>query len=147
MMSKKQRLKSFVQQNSDSPLNYFGVITEVVTKIKKSEFALELLTSYDFDKINSSLQINNKPKIDSLSNNTKYEKKTFGATGRYSYAFSEVFEFKSSLNLSKNYTKLNNSIENLFFINPRIGFLYKGKQGAKLDLTILTKTIYPTYLI
>lgn len=129
------RPQSFVKQNSNSPLNYSGVITELISKFKRSEFSFELLGSFDHDKINSFLKIDNQPSIDSLSNNTNYKKTTFSATGKYALNITDRLKLKSSINISQNHTNLNNNKETLFFVNPKIGLTYKKKQGSVLGLS------------
>lgn len=138
--------QSFVKQNSSSPLNYTGIIAALITKIKKSEFGLELLGSFDYDKINSTLTFDNQPPIDSLSNSTNYRKTMFSATGKYNFNISDRLKLKSSVNISQNYTSLNNDKEAMFFINPKIGLTYKrtlsGVFGINYSFTNNLPSIY-----
>lgn len=126
--------QSYLKQNSNSPLNYTGIITELITKLEKSEFGLELLSSLNHDKIESTLSIDHQLPIDSLSNNTNYKKTILSATGKYSLNLTEELKLNSSINITQNYTNLNNDKESLFFINPKIGLSYKRKQSGVFGL-------------
>ncbi|WP_188604937.1 hypothetical protein [Aquaticitalea lipolytica] len=122
--------QSLVQQNSNSPLRYTGISTELITKLKKSEFGLEIFGNYDHDKINSTFLVNNQVSVDSLANDTDYKKTNLSARVRYKYDFSDKFKLRSSLVISQNYTNLNNRKEDFFFVNPAISFTYKKKQSV-----------------
>ena len=117
--------ESIINQNSNTPLEYAGIITEIVSKRKKSELAIEVLGSLDRDKIQSSFSIDNGAPIDSLSNDTDYKKIRFGLTGKYVYKFSDSVKVRTTLNISRNHVKLNGESDKLLFINPQIGFIFK----------------------
>ncbi len=138
--------QSLVNQNSNSPLNYTGVIAELVAKRKKSKFGLELLGSFDYDKIKSMLTFDNQPPVDSLSNNTNYKKTILSATGKYALNITDKLKLKSEINISQNYTNLNKDKEAIFFINPKIGLTYKTNQsgvfGINFSLTNNLPSIY-----
>lgn len=136
--------QSLVRQNSDSPLQYTGVVTEIIRKQNSSEFGLELLGSHDYDKVNSNFTIDSQPAIDSLSNNTKYKKTTLTATGKYAYALSDNLKLRSSISLSQNYIDLNNSRESLFFVNPKIGLKYNKKVAGILGINYSFTNNLPT---
>ena len=109
-----------VNQNSNTPLNYYGLISEIVTKGKKSEYGLEFLATVDRDKIDNSFRFNNQMTVDSLSNETDYKNSKFSILGKYNYDISRLFKISSSLSISQNYLKVNNTKEDFFFINPKI---------------------------
>ncbi len=122
--------RSYVRQNSNTPLNYTGLIAELITKRKTSEFGILIKGNFEYDKIKSELTLNNQPPIDSLSNTTHYKKTTLSVVGKYSLKLFEGLKLKSSINISQNYTNLNDDKENSLFINPKIGLFYKRKQSG-----------------
>ncbi len=122
--------QSLVQQNSNSPLRYTGISTELITKLKKSEFGLEVFGSFDKDKINSTFSVNNQVTIDSLSNDTDYKKTNLSARVKYKYDFSDKFKLRSSFGISQNYTNINDEKDELFFVFPAISLTYKKQQSV-----------------
>ncbi len=113
---------STINQNSNTPLNYYGITSEIITKSSKSEYGLEFSATVDNDNIESNFIFDNQSPIDTLSNNTKYKNSRLEITGKYNYDISRLFKISSSLNISQNYLNVNDTEKQLFFVNPKIRF-------------------------
>lgn len=111
-----------VKQNSNSPLTYYGFISELVAKGIKSEYGLEFSATVDKDEIKNSFRFDNQASMDTLSNETEYKKSSLAITGKYNYDVSRLFKISSSLNISQNYLNVNNTKNEFFFVNPKIRF-------------------------
>lgn len=111
-----------VSQNSKTPLNYYGLISELIAKGNKSEYGLEFSATVDKDDVLSNFRFDNELPIDSLSNNTNFRNSKLELTGKYNYNISRLFKISSSLSLSQNYLYINNSKRHFFFVNPKIRF-------------------------
>lgn len=111
---------STVHQNSSTPLNYYGVITEIISKKAKSEYSIELSATIDRDEINNNFRFDNSAPIDTLSNNTDYRNSRFSILGKYNYDISRLLKISSSLGFSQNYLNVNHKKREFFFINPKI---------------------------
>jgi hypothetical protein len=111
-----------INQNSKTPLSYYGLISELIAKGTKSEYSLEFSATIDKDEIESQFKFDNQTPIDTLSNNTDYKNSRLALTSKYNYNISRLFKISSSLTISQNYIRLNDSKEQLFFINPKIRF-------------------------
>lgn len=122
-------------QNSKTPLNYYGLISELIAKNEKAEYGVELSATVDKDEIESQFRFNNQTTIDTLSNNTDYKNSRLAITSKYNYNISQLFKISSSLSLSQNYLKLNNSKEQFFFINPKIRFHTKKTKIGNFGLS------------
>jgi len=127
-------MPSSTGQNINSPLEYTGLIAEIITKHDHSELGFEFATNFDNDKINSSVTTGNQSAVDSLTNGTSYRNFSFGSTVKYTYAFSNALKLKSSLNISQNYIDLNDNDSQEFFINPSIGLKYKNDRTGAFGL-------------
>ena len=111
-----------INQKSNTPLNYYGLISEIVTKGKKSEYGLEFSATVDRDKIENSFRFDNQTSVDTLSNNTDYKNSRLSILGKYNYDISRLFKISSSLSISQNYLDVNDTKKDFFFINPKIRF-------------------------
>lgn len=111
-----------INQNNKTPLSYYGLISELVAKGTKSEYGLEFSATIDKDVIESQFRFDNQTTIDTLSNNTDYKNSKLALTSKYNYNISRLFKISSSLIISQNYIKLNNSKKQFFFVNPKIRF-------------------------
>ena len=111
-----------INQNSNTPLNYYGLISEIVSKGEKSEYGLEFSATVDRDKIENSFRFDNQTPIDTLSNNTDYKNSRLSILGKYNYDISRLFKISSSISISQNYLEVNDKKEEFFFINPKIRF-------------------------
>lgn len=111
-----------IHQNSNTPLNYYGLISEIVAKGKKSEYGLEFSATLDRDKIENNFRFNDQTSIDTFSNNTNYKNSRLSILGKYNYDISRLFKISSSLSISQNYLDVNDTKKDFFFINPKIRF-------------------------
>ncbi|WP_340064038.1 carboxypeptidase-like regulatory domain-containing protein [Ascidiimonas aurantiaca] len=111
--------ESSINQNLDTPLNYYGISTELIGKNEHSNYSVELTAQVDVDKINSRFSSNNFS-IDSLLNNTKYQNSSLGAIGTYKYKISQKLSINSSISLSQNLIDYNNRKYRFFFVNPQM---------------------------
>ncbi|CAZ97442.1 carboxypeptidase-like regulatory domain-containing protein [Zobellia galactanivorans] len=111
-----------ITQNSNTPLSYYGLISEIVTKGKKSEYGLEFSATVDRDRIENSFRFDNQTPVDTISNNTDYKNTRISILGKYNYDISKLFKISSSLSVSQNYLDVNNTKKDFFFINPKIRF-------------------------
>ena len=109
-----------IYQKNNTPLTYYGLNSELVTKTNKAEYGIEFSAAVDRDEIIGSFRFENQPKIDSLSNNIDYINKRVSLTGKYTYDISKLLKISSSLSISKNYIKLNSNKNQFFFVNPKI---------------------------
>lgn len=121
-------------QNINSPLEYTGLIAEIITKHDHSELGFEFAANFDNDKINSSATTGNQSAVDSLTNGTSYRNFSFGSTVKYTYAFSNALKLKSSVNISQNYIDLNDYDSQEIFFNPSIGLKYKSDRTGSFGL-------------
>lgn len=124
-----------INQNSNTPLNYYGLISEIVAKGKKSEYGLEFSATVDRDKIENSFNFENQTQIDTLSNNTNYKNSKLSILGKYNYGISRLFKISSSLSISQNYLDVNDTKKDLFFINPKIRFHTKKTKIGNFGLS------------
>ncbi|WP_189702667.1 peptidase associated/transthyretin-like domain-containing protein [Subsaximicrobium wynnwilliamsii] len=113
---------STIKQNSKTPLSYYGIISEFVAKGIKSEYGFEFSATVDKDKIESQFKFDNQTAIDTLTNNLDYKNSRLAITSKYNYNISRLFKISSSLKISQNYIKLNDSKQQFFFVNPKIRF-------------------------
>lgn len=111
-----------INQNSNTPLNYYGLISEIVSKGKKSEYGLEFSATVDRDEIENNFRFDNQAPVDTLSNNTDYKNTRISILGKYNYNISRLFKISSSLSISQNYLDVNDTKKDFFFINPKIRF-------------------------
>ncbi|WP_262885138.1 carboxypeptidase-like regulatory domain-containing protein [Algibacter sp. L3A6] len=111
-----------INQNSNTPLNYYGLISEIVSKNIKSEYGLEFSATIDRDKIENNLRFDNQTPIDTLSNNTEYKNSKLSITGKYNYDISRLFKISTSLRISQNYLNVNETKKDFLFVNPKIRF-------------------------
>ncbi|HZW62124.1 MAG TPA: carboxypeptidase-like regulatory domain-containing protein [Flavobacteriaceae bacterium] len=111
-----------INQNSNTPLNYYGLISEIISKGTKSEYGLEFLATVDKDKIEANFRFDNQTPVDTLSNNTDYKNSKLSITGKYNYNISRLFKISSSLSISQNFLSVNEAKKKFFFINPKIRF-------------------------
>ncbi|CAM1350858.1 carboxypeptidase-like regulatory domain-containing protein [Tenacibaculum insulae] len=109
-----------IYQKNNTPLTYYGLNSELVTKTNKAEYGIEFSAAVDRDEIIGSFRFENQLKIDSLSNNIDYINKRVSLTGKYTYDISKLLKISSSLSISKNYIKLNSNKNQFFFVNPKI---------------------------
>jgi len=124
-----------VNQNSNTPLNYYGLISEIVAKGKKSEYGLEFSAVVDKDKIENSFRFDNQTPVDTLSNDTDYKNSRLSFLGKYNYDISRLFKISSSLSISQNYLDINNTKKEFFFINPKIRFHTKKTKVGNFGLS------------
>ncbi|MGC6479435.1 MAG: carboxypeptidase-like regulatory domain-containing protein [Flavobacteriaceae bacterium] len=124
-----------INQNSKTPLNYYGLISEIVTKRKKSEYGLEFSAVVDKDKIENSFRFDNQTPVDTLSNDTDYKNSRLSFLGKYNYNISRLFKISSSLSISQNYLDINNTKKEFFFINPKIRFHTKKTKVGNFGLS------------
>ena len=124
-----------INQNSNTPLNYYGLISEIVKKGKKSEYGLEFSATVDRDKIENSFRFDNQAPVDTLSNNTDYKNTRISILGKYNYDISRLFKISSSLNISQNYLNVNDIKKDFFFINPKIRFHTKKTKIGNFGLS------------
>lgn len=115
-----------IHQTNNTPRNYYGIQSELLTKRRKSEYGIELSATVDNDKIETNFRFDDQAPIDTLSNDMAYKNSKLAVTGKYNYDISRLFKISSSLSISKNYIDLNNSKNEFFFINPKIK-LYTSK--------------------
>lgn len=109
-----------LNQNSNTPLNYYGLISEIVSKGEKSEYGLEFSANLDRDKIENKFRFDVQTPVDSLSNDNDYKNSKFSILGKYKYDISRLFKVSSSLGISQNYLDVNDTKKDFFFINPKI---------------------------
>lgn len=119
---------STIVQKSRTPLNYYGLISELVAKGNKSQFGLELAITVDKNEITNNFRFENETPIDSLSNDTHFKSSELAIKGRYTYDISRFFKLTSSLSLSQNYVNTNNSKKEFLFLNPKIRFHTKNNR-------------------
>tara|TARA_R110002012_G_scaffold322018_1_gene553729 strand:- start:33516 stop:36143 length:2628 start_codon:yes stop_codon:yes gene_type:complete len=124
-----------INQNSNTPLNYYGLISEIVTKGKKSEYGLEFSATVDRDKIENSFRFDNQTPVDTLSNNIDFKNTRLSILGKYNYDISQLFKISSSLSISQNYLDINDTKKNFFFINPKIRFHTKKTKIGNFGLS------------
>jgi hypothetical protein len=111
-----------VAQKSSSPNQYYGFITELLTKNEKIDYGVELAATVDKDKIETDFRINNQQLVDSLSNATEFKNSKLALNSTFNYNISKKLKINSSLVLSLNNLQLSGKNENLFFANPKISF-------------------------
>ncbi|APG66080.1 hypothetical protein LPB136_12180 [Tenacibaculum todarodis] len=109
-----------IYQKNNTPLTYYGLNSELITKKNKAEYGLEFSATVDKDKIISSFRFDNIHKIDSLSNHVNYRNQKISLKGKYNYNISTLFKVRSSLSIEKNYINLNKKNNQYFFVNPKI---------------------------
>ncbi|WP_299780140.1 carboxypeptidase-like regulatory domain-containing protein [uncultured Formosa sp.] len=109
-----------INQKSETPLTYYGLISELTAKHNASEYGVEFSATVDKDDVESAFRFDNAPIIDSLSNNTRYRNTKFEATLKYNYTISKLLKLSSSLRFSQNYLELNTAKQQFFFVNPKI---------------------------
>lgn len=119
---------STIVQKSRTPLNYYGLISELVTKGNKSQFGLELAITVDKNEITNNFRFENETPIDSLSNDMFFKSSELVIKGKYTYDISRFFKLNSSLSLSQNYVNTNNSKKEFLFLNPKIRFYTKNNR-------------------
>lgn len=111
-----------IHQESKTPLKYYGFISELTSKLKKSEYQFEFAALVNEDKIENIFRFSDQIPIDTLSNRTEYKNSSLSFTGKFKHNISEHFRVNSSLNISKNFLKIHNTEEDYFFLNPTIRF-------------------------
>ena len=131
------------EQKLNTPLNYFGLSTEILGKGKNSEYKITALAKRDVDEIESVFNFENEPAIDSLTNKTLFKRTEFSLVSSYQYALSARFKIKSTLSFSRNYTSINNNDQSLFLINPNLRLNYKLKSFGAFGVTYSFKNNLP----
>ncbi len=124
-----------VNQNSNTPLNYYGLISEIVSKGKMSEYGLEFSATIDRDRIENKFRFDAQTPVDSLSNDIDYKNSRFSILGKYNYDISRLFKISSSLSISQNYLDINNTKKEFFLINPKIRFHTKKTKVGNFGLS------------
>lgn len=114
----KDTISGAASQNLNTPQKYYGIVSEVIKKNKISEYGLEFSVKRDEDKITSTFNLENQPKIDSLFNNTFYNNTKLDLMVKYSIDLSKFFKFRSFITLTQNHYTLNGTDGKLFTINP-----------------------------
>lgn len=133
-----------IQQKSSTPLNYYGLIVELMGKNKKSDYSLEFTSKVDIDKLDSDFNFYNESAIDSMSNNTSYKKTEFSLSGKYNFSITNKFKLGSKFKLAKNLLTLNETNKNLFSFQPSIFLNYKKTGLGSFGLTFSYNNSLPT---
>ncbi|MDC9722147.1 MAG: TonB-dependent receptor [Urechidicola sp.] len=135
-----------LHQNTENPLTYYGITSEIASRSNKNEWGVSTTFSYDSDQLNSIFNFNVESPIDSLSNNTIFENRKIDISGKFTHNFSEKLSLRLSASLTDNFTQLNNKKENLFFFNPKIGFSFKKTKLGNFGINYNYLNRLPTIL-
>ncbi len=133
-----------LRQTSSSPLNYYGIITELIGKNKKSDYALELVAKVDQDKLSSAFNFYNESIIDSLSNKTAFKKTEFSVSGKYNFSITNNLKLGARIEVADNLLTLNEKKENLFSFQPSIRLNYKKNGLGSFGLNFSYNNSLPT---
>lgn len=107
-------------QKGNTPLNYYGLVSEITSKNKNAVYGLKLAYKVDKDEIYTDFRLEDDKKVDTLSNKTTYKNAQISLQTKFNYKLSKLLRLNTSISFAKNSNELNNKKKNLFFINPKV---------------------------
>lgn len=133
-----------VFQNTNTPLKYYGLVSKIQAKQKKSRYGIEVFGKVDKDKIVNDFNFENQASIDSLTFQTNYKKIQYGVKASYNYDISRVLRLGTKLSVIQKSLRLNTNKVNALFVLPQIRLHSKKTKLGNFGISYAYKNRVPT---
>lgn len=133
---------SFVNQNFDNTVQYFGAKSKFLSKYKKIEYSVAVNYENNRETINNTFIADGTTNA-TYENNTVLEQNMFKSTASLRFHFTKKIYFTSSLNHTLNNFNLNNSSDLISIFNFNTNFNYDLTKSARLALSYTKNNSIP----
>lgn len=133
---------SFVNQDFDNTVQYFGAKSKFLLKYKKIEYSVAVNYENNKEKINNTF-VADGTSDGTYENNTVLEQNLFKSTASLRFRFTKKLYFTSSLNHTLNNFNLNNSSDLISIFNFSTNFNYDLTKSARFALSYTKNNSIP----